>query len=169
MRAPAFGCQKRSLASGADFDFHAVRIAKFAGKFNEFRTAKADFVFLTCASRFFEKHSKYRLCKANILCATRFLPVQDDFSLRRAIFFRVRSDFCVCRAYFACATYIFSAQSIISLRKAKILCAKHIFCPQAIFSLRRAYFLCATYIFSAQSIFSLYRAYFRLCFFFKAR
>lgn len=33
----SFACQKRALASGANFDCHAFRISKIAGKFNEFR------------------------------------------------------------------------------------------------------------------------------------
>jgi len=96
MRARAFGCQKRTLASGADFDFHAVRISKIAGKFNGFRAAKADFVFLKRARRFFEKRSKNRLCKANIVCAT---PVQREI-------LPVQSIFSACNAYFSCEVSI---------------------------------------------------------------
>jgi hypothetical protein len=105
MRTLSFACQKRTLASGANFDFHRLRISKIAGKFNGFRTPKADFVFLKRDSRFFEKHSKNRLCKANIVCAARFLRVQTDFSLCKA-------KFCLCRAFFLCAERFFFVQSL---------------------------------------------------------
>jgi len=114
MRARAFGCQKRTLASGADFDFHAVRISKIAGEFNGFRAAKADFVFLKRASRFFEKRSKNRLCKANIVRAARFLPVQREISPAQRIFFRAQRK-------------ISPVQSIFSVRNASFLCAEHLF------------------------------------------
>jgi hypothetical protein len=106
-------CQKRSLAARADFDFHRLRISKIAGKFNEFQTAKADFVFLTRASRFFGKRSKNRLCKAYFLCAKHIFSVQPIFSL--------------CNLYFLCAEQKFSAQDIFSSRKTYFPRAERIF------------------------------------------
>jgi hypothetical protein len=74
---------------------------KIAGKFNESRTAKADFVFLKRASRFFEKPSKNRLCRAVFVCATRFLLAQREI--------------CLCRAIFVCAEHIFFVQCVFCL------------------------------------------------------
>jgi hypothetical protein len=96
--------RKGRLQLGQILIFTGLEYQKFAGKFNEFRKAKADFVFLTRASRFFEKRSKNRLCKAYFLCAEHIFSAQTKKSLRKL--------------YFLCAARIFSAQDIFSVCRA---------------------------------------------------
>jgi hypothetical protein len=45
MRAAAFACQKGTLASVADFDFHVPRISKITAKFNNLRAGNNAFCF----------------------------------------------------------------------------------------------------------------------------
>lgn len=105
MRAFALACQKGTLASVADFDFHALRISKITAKFNGFRTSKTDFFFPARISRFFLAPSKYRLRKAYFLRASRIFRAQAVFSPRKPKFLR--------------AKHIFSARCTFSLRRAR--------------------------------------------------